>query len=150
MIKINFKNTIKAFKNTLKSQQGLTLIEILIVVTILASLVAILGNQVVKRLEASRVSQTKIQIAEIEKQLDLYNLDCYRYPTTEQGLEALIDAGATNCNNWNGPYMRALPKDAWNNEFDYYLDGSTPVIISYGADGREGGDGHDRDLSNLD
>src|SRR3954462_6639202 len=86
---------------------GMTLIEIMIVLAIIGTLMAVLGTGVVKQLDKSRVKNAKIQIREVQKQLGLYNTDCGQYPTTEQGLDALIKSPGEECPNWGpDPYMK--------------------------------------------
>lgn len=127
----------------------MTLIEIVIVVAILASLMAILGTQVTKRFQKAKVDQAKIQIGEISKALDMYYTDCLRYP---QSLDALIANESGSCSNWGPtPYIKknAL-KDPWGADFIYELQGSTYVLTSLGADQRDGGEGNDADISSED
>jgi general secretion pathway protein G len=131
-----------------RTQAGMTLIEIVIVVAILASLMAILGTQVTKRFQKAKVDQARIGIGELSKALDMYYTDCLRYP---QALQSLI-SNQENCGNW-GPasYTKAANlKDPWGNEFIYELRGSTFTLLSLGADGREGGEGNDADISSED
>ncbi len=135
--------------SVLQNQRGMTLIEIVIVVAILASLMAILGNQVVKRFQKAQANQAKIQIGELSKALDMYYTDCGHYPNGTQGLQALISDEGGGCANW-GPeaYVKKNNlKDPWGNEFMYQGDGNSYAIMSYGADGREGGEGNNKDIS---
>jgi general secretion pathway protein G len=132
------------------NQAGMTLIEIMIVLAIIGTLMAVLGQTVMGRLESSRVSNAKIQLREIQKQLDLYNADCGSYPTTEQGFDALIKSpGEEACPNWGPqPYLKKAPKDPWNNELIYESDGSAITVLkSLGKDRKEGGDGPGKDIS---
>ncbi|MCM2280628.1 MAG: type II secretion system major pseudopilin GspG [Bdellovibrionaceae bacterium] len=129
------------------NQAGMTLIEIMIVLAIVGGLMAVLGNNIMDRLKKSRVNTTQIHMKEIQKQLDMYNADCGSYPTTEQGLDALVKAPGDSCPNWGPePYMKKEPKDAWGKEYIYESDGATVSLKSLGADKREGGDNHDKDL----
>ena len=133
----------------LSNSRGMTLIEIIIVITILATLGAILGNRVIGARDRANVKQAKIQIADLGKFLDMYNLDCNRYPTTDEGLSALVEAGAPCAQT---PYMQMkIPPggllDPWGNPYVYTSDGSTYTIISYGADKKEGGSSFAADIS---
>jgi general secretion pathway protein G len=131
---------------TISNSRGMTLIEIVIVVAILASLMAVLGTTVNKRFQKAKVDQAKIQIGEISKALDMYYTDCLSYP---QSLESLLSNTGSSCSNWGPtPYIKknAL-KDPWGVEFIYELQGSTYVLTSLGADKREGGEANDADIS---
>jgi len=120
----------------IKNSRGMTLIEIMIVVTILASLGAILATQVVKQGEKAKLREAKIQIGEISKALDMYYTDCGHYPDSSQGLAALAPGGESTCTNWGPePYLKKLPMDPWNHPFDYTLDGGNYTITSHGRDG---------------
>ena len=139
------------FLKSIRNTRGMTLIEIIIVVTILAALVAMLGNRVADARRKSQVKEARIQIGEIRKSLDLYFTDCSKYPTTEEGLAALLPGGEQSCQNWGPePYMNKMPKDPWNNPFQYFNDNGKVVIISYGEGGREGGSGYAKDISSED
>jgi len=135
-------------KSTHKSnEQGMTLIEILIVLAIIASMMAFLVPGVTRQLDKSKVQETKIQIGQIMNALNLYYTDCGKFPSS---LEGLIQADS-DCPNWGPePYLKKAPKDAWNRPFQYSLDGNQYTIISLGADGREGGDGYAKDISSED
>lgn len=139
------------FTKAITDERGMTLIEIMIVIAIIAGLMAVLGNQATQMLNKSRVSNTKIQIKELGKQLEAYNLGCNSYPTTDQGLQALVQSPGESCPNWGPePYLKKVPKDSWSRNFLYESDGSTFVIRSLGKDGKEGGDGYAKDLSSED
>ncbi len=136
----------------LSNERGMTLIEIMIVVAIVAGLMAVLGSNVSKSFKESRVKQTKIQIVEIGKQLEAYNLTCGSYPTTEVGLKALVsNPGPEACPNWGPePYYKTVPKDQWSRDFIYESDGGTYLLKSLGEDRKDGGEGYAKDLSNQD
>jgi general secretion pathway protein G len=139
-------------KSRFANQAGMTLIEIMIVMAIIAGLMAVLGNTANEALQKSRYQNAKIQIKEISKSLEGYNLDCNSYPTSEQGFNALMTSpGADACPNW-GPnaYMKKLPKDPWGHPFIYESDGSTFTLMSYGRDGKLGGEGYNKDISSED
>lgn len=133
----------------MNNNRGMTLVEIVIVVAILAGLLAVLGNQVMSQFNKAKVNQAKIQIGEIGKALDMYYTDCGSYP---ESIQALLSSEGANCSNW-GPdaYIKKnVLMDPWNRQFTYYGDGTTYTITSLGADGREGGSGLDKDISSDD
>ena len=124
------------------AQAGFTLIEMLVVITIIGLIMALVAPRVLNYLSESKVKATKIQIASFESALDLYYLDAGQYPSSSQGLEALVqrpsDSGA-----WNGPYLKGgvVPEDPWGHSYVYRSPGEhgTYDIISYGVDGQQGG-----------
>ena len=137
-----------------KSAQGFSLIEIIIVITIIGLIVAWAANRVFGQGEKAKAGIAKSQMQDLIGALDLYKLDTGKFPTTQDGLKALMQApsGATN---WNGPYVRKAEqlKDAWNNDWVYRSPGgdNRPFeIVSLGADGQEGGDGANRDIKSWD
>ncbi len=131
----------------IRNNKGMTLIEIMIVLAILGGLIVILATQVTGKLKKAKIQQTKIQIAEYGKALDMYYTDCNHYPSTEEGLNALVQAPST-CSNWGpDPYIKKVNKDQWGNEFQYESQGNNYILRSFGSDGREGGSGDAADLS---
>ncbi len=133
---------------------GFTFIEILVVLVILALIAGIVGTQLLGEAEKAKADASRIQMKSLESALDLYRLHNSTYPTTEQGLEALIrppEVGRIP-KNWQGPYLNSnsVPTDGWDNPFVYSSDGKTVTIISLGADGLEGGTELDADISNQD
>jgi general secretion pathway protein G len=136
----------------LSNNRGMTLIEIVIVVAILASLMAVLGSKVNERYQKAKVNQAKIQIGELTKALDMYYTDCFRYPTEGEGLEALVSEDNASCSNWGpSPYIKkAALRDPWDREFIYESDGTSFTIISLGADGKEGGSKLGADITSDD
>ena len=134
------------------SQSGFTLIEIMIVLVILGGLMAILGKNIVSNLQKARTKEAYIQIKELSKNLDTYNLDCTQYPTTDQGLQALAqNPGSEACPNWGpDPYLKSIPKDPWGMPYKYESDGSKFVLKSFGKDKKPGGSGYDRDITSDD
>lgn len=134
----------------LKNKKGMTLLEIMIVLAILAGLIAVLATQVQSRLKKARINEARIQIAEYGKALDMFYTDCGFYPSSDQGLKALMEA-PSNCSNWGpDPYLRKLGKDPWNHDYIYESNGSSYKLKSYGSDGKEGGTGDGADISNED
>ncbi len=141
--------------NSRRFSRGFTLLEIMVVMVILGLLVAIVGPNVIDKLGEGKVGSTKIQLRNIGNALDFYKVDNYNYPSTEQGLEALVSkpSGFPEPKNWNpNGYMPSLPKDPWDNEFQYLSPGlSGPYdLYSLGSDGKEGGEGEDADISIWD
>jgi general secretion pathway protein G len=133
--------------------RGMTLIEILVVLVLLAVITGIVAGNFIGKGEKAKADATKIEIGQISQTLDLYKLELGRYPTTQEGLQALITA-PTGVSNWNGPYWKknSVPKDPWGNEYKYTSpasNGAPYEILSYGADGREGGEGPNKDISSL-
>lgn len=131
----------------LKNNRGMTLLEIMIVLVILGSLMAILATQVQGRLKSSKIKSAKIQIAEYGKALDMYFTDCNQYPSTEEGLGALVTA-PSSCSGWGpDPYLKKVNKDPWSGDFVYESTGNNYVLKSLGSDHREGGSGDAADIS---
>jgi len=130
-------------------QAGFTLLELLVVLGIIAMLAGIVGPQVMKHMGESKTKAAKVQIEDLSATLDMYKLDAGTYPTTEQGLQALIEAPDT-AKHWNGPYLSKakIPLDPWQNEYHYVSPGEHGRfdISSLGADGKEGGTGEDQDI----
>jgi general secretion pathway protein G len=136
-----------------RSQHGMTLIEILVVLTLIAIVMGIVGGNYLQRGEQAKSKAAKIEIEQIGQTLDLYKLEVGRYPTTQEGLQALITAPA-GVANWNGPYWKkgTLPKDPWGNDYKYVSPGQHGAydIISLGADGKEGGEGPNKDINSWE
>ena len=135
-----------------KRSRGFTLIEIMVVVVILAVLGALVVPKILENVDKARVTRAKSDIQAIETALDLYRLDNFKYPTTEQGLAALVkqpvDPSITNYRS--GGYLKSVPVDPWNNIYLYVspgTDGRDYDIVSYGRDGKPGGEGYDADIS---
>jgi general secretion pathway protein G len=134
------------------AQRGFTLIEIMVVVVILAVLGALVVPKILENVDKARVTRAASDIRAIQTALDLYRLDNFKYPTTEQGLQALVKqpADPTITNYRSGGYLNSLPKDPWNNPYQYLspgADGRDYDIITYGRDGKPGGEGYDADIS---
>lgn len=131
----------------IRNNKGMTLLEIMIVLVILGGLIAILATQVQGRLKKAKINQAKIQISEYGKALDMYFTDCNSYPTSDEGLQALVQA-PSSCSNWGpDPYLKKVNKDPWNKDFIYESTGNNYVLKSLGSDGREGGNGDAADIS---
>lgn len=134
---------------------GFTLIEVMVVVVILSILAAIVVPKIMDRPEQARVTKAKNDIRALEAALNLYRLDSMLYPTTDQGLEALVSkpSDAPEPKNWKeGGYLDRLPKDPWGNPYQYLNPGNNSEIDVYtlGRDGRPGGEGLDADIGNWD
>jgi general secretion pathway protein G len=131
-------------------QHGFTLIEIMVVVIILGILAAIVAPNVIGRIDDAQISKAKADLRNIESALKLYRMDNFNYPTTEQGLQALVTRPADpNIRNWKQNLER-LPEDPWGNPYQYLSPGNNGEIDVYtlGRDGRPGGEGVDADMGN--
>ena len=131
--------------------RGFTLVEIMVVVVILGILAALIVPRVIGRTDEARAAAAKQDVAAIMQALKLYRLDNGRYPTTEQGLAALVSRpqGQPAAANWK-QYLDRIPKDPWGNAYQYLSPGLRGEIdvFSYGADGTAGGEGIDGDIGN--
>jgi len=139
-------------RSELKRNAGMTLIEILVVLVLIGVVLGIVGGNFIGKGEKAKADAAKIEISQIGQTLDLYKLEIGRYPTTQEGLQALI-AAPSGVNNWNGPYWKrpTVPKDPWGNEYKYTSPAQNAPyeVVSLGADGKEGGEGPNRDLSSA-
>lgn len=129
--------------------RGFTLIELMVVLVIIATLAALIVPNVMGRADDARVTAAKTDMASLHQALKLYRIDHMRYPTAEQGLQALVEKPSTAPipSQWK-PYVSKLPKDPWGQPYLYLNPGivNEVDIMSYGADGQKGGEGHDADL----
>jgi len=134
-------------------QAGFTLLELLVVLGIIAMLAGIVGPQVMKHMGESKTKAAKVQIEDLAASLDMYKLDLGKYPTSEQGLEALITA-PEGAKRWNGPYLRKskVPLDPWQQPYRYLYPGVHGKfdLATFGADDKEGGDGEDQDVTSWE
>ncbi len=133
-----------------KREAGFTLVEMLVVITIIALIMSLVGPRVLNYLSESKVKAAKIQIQSFTSALDLMYLDTGRYPTSAEGLEALVKP-ANGMGGWNGPYLKggAVPNDPWGKPYLYRSPAERSVyeIMSYGSDGQEGGTGTAADIT---
>ena len=132
---------------------GFTLIEIMVVVVILGILAALVAPNVIRRVDDARITKAQQDIRADETALNLYRMDNFRYPTTEQGLQALVKRPADpNIRNWKeGGYIDGMKKDPWGNEYAYISPGTRGGeydLYTLGADGQPGGEGPDADIGN--
>lgn len=139
----------------IRRHRGFTLIEIMIVVVIIGLLSALVGPRLIGQSDDAKRKTTATQIAQLEQVLGLFHLDNGFYPTTDQGLEALVKEPAMPpepLNYKKGGYMKKVPKDAWGREFVYECPGEHGDfdIISYGSDGKEGGEDSAADIKNWE
>lgn len=139
----------KSIPYTIRGNGGFTLVELLVVLAILGLLVGLVGPRVLGVLGGANTKTARIQIKELAGALDIYRIDVGRYPSTDQGLEALVEA-PSGAKNWNGPYLQnsKVPDDPWGFEYQYSAPGEHGSfdLWSLGADNREGGDGEDQDI----
>jgi general secretion pathway protein G len=143
-------STCKLGRRLQHTADGFTLVEMLVVLTIIGLIMALIGPRVLGYLAESRVKAARLQIESFSSSLDLFYLDTGRYPTTAEGLEALARRPA-DVTVWNGPYLNGgrVPLDPWGNAYQYRspVDNDPPYeIVSFGSDGREGGTGDAADI----
>jgi general secretion pathway protein G len=131
-------------------QEGFTLVEMLVVITIIGLIMGLIGPRVLNYLSESRVKAAKIQLQSFASALDLFYLDAGRFPSTAEGLTALVQR-TPGIAAWNGPYLKggSVPTDPWNHTYVYRAPGEHGPydIVSYGSDGQEGGSGTAADIS---
>lgn len=139
------------------SRAGFTLIEILVVITVISVLAALVAPNVFRHVGTAKDAAARSQIEMLGAALDAYRLDTGRYPTTEQGLAALWEEPVVEPRptNWRGPYLRRpVPLDPWSNPYVYVSPGAVNPnsydLMSYGADGQRGGEGENTDIVSWD
>jgi general secretion pathway protein G len=135
--------------------RGFTLIEIMVVVVILAILGTLVAPQILGRIDEARVTKARNDLRLYESALDLYRMDNFKYPTTDQGLQALVTKpNDPNLKNYRPEgYVKQLQKDPWGHDYIYVSPGSNGQpydLLSYGADGQPGGTGNDADINLRD
>ncbi len=131
-------------------QAGFTLVEMLVVITIIGLIMGLIGPRVLNYLSELRVKAAKIQLQSFSSALDLFYLDAGRFPSAAEGLAALVQR-TPGVTSWNGPYLKGgnVPSDPWNHSYLYRTPGEHGPydIVSYGSDGQEGGSGTAADIS---
>ena len=144
------------FSRDIRNNSGFTLIELMVVIVILGILAGLIVPRIMGRPEEAKILKAKIQIESLETAMKLYKLDTGYYPTTEQGLQALVQApGTGGAKKWRqGGYLEKgrVPKDPWGNDFIYLSPGTQGDydIISLAADGVEGGEGKNADINSWE
>jgi general secretion pathway protein G len=135
-----------------RGEEGFTLVEMLVVITIIGMIMALVGPRVLNYLSESRVKAAKIQIQSFSSALDLFYLDAGRFPTSSEGLGALVRP-VSGVGSWNGPYLKGgnVPNDPWGNPYVYKqpAERAPYEIRSFGSDGQEGGTGTSADLTSA-
>jgi general secretion pathway protein G len=135
-----------------REEKGFTLIELLVVMVIVGLLAALVGPKLFPKLGKGKQAAAKAQIELLGQALDQFRLDTGRYPTTQEGLNALV-ANPTGIENWDGPYLKkALPNDPWGKAYNYQCPGTHGEydLFSYGRDGAPGGEGEDKDVASWE
>ena len=130
------------------NERGITLIELVVVMVIIGLFATLVGQQVFNKVGKARTTEAKAQVQEFESVLDMFRLDVGRYPSTDEGLQAL-QVKPSGVENWDGPYLkREIPLDPWGKAYIYKSPGQHGEydLLSYGKDGQEGGDGEAADV----
>jgi general secretion pathway protein G len=133
----------------MESQAGFTLIEIMVVVFILGLLVTLVAPRIIGRTDQARQTKAQADIKAIEEAMHLFKLDNGFYPSSAEGIAALVSPPPRARNFNPDGYLGSVPRDPWGNEYVYMSDGRNVIIRSFGADGVEGGDGTNADIDNL-
>jgi general secretion pathway protein G len=144
----------RAIKPPLRvNEQGFTLLEIMVVVVIIGLLVAAVAPQFIRQIDTAEINRAKQDLRSIETSLNLYRLDNFRYPSTSEGLDALVtNPGENVAPNWK-QYLREIPLDPWQQPYHYASPGQRGGdfdVFTYGADRQEGGEGVNADIGNWD
>jgi len=141
-------------KKTRTNEAGFSLIELMIVIGIMGLLIGIVAPKLMGKFDQAKVETTRIQMKQISSTLKSYRLDCGQYPTTDQGLDVLVNkpSSGPECKNYApGGYMdKKVPKDAWDMDYLYTSDGTTFEIKSTGADKKPGGTDYNADITVTD
>jgi len=135
-----------------KYQRGFTLVELLVVLVILGLLAGLVGPTVLNQLGGAKSKTARVQIADLEQAAELFKLDVGRFPSSDEGLGALVNKPGS-APGWNGPYLKkSMPNDPWGNPYRYASPGRQGAIdiYSYGADGVAGGEGENADIGNWE
>lgn len=138
-------------QNSIRNRKGFTLIELLVVMVILGMLAALVGPQIFGKVGKGKQSAARTQIEMLGQALDSYRLDVGRYPTTSEGLNALV--ANPGVQGWDGSYLKkAVPNDPWQKPYQYQSPGSHGDydLFSYGADGAAGGEGENKDVNSWE
>ena len=144
---------ITPMRHTRARQTGFTLLEIMVVVVIIGLLAAIVAPNLIGNIDTAEANAAKSELGQIRTQLDIYRMDNYRYPSTTEGLEALVDNPGENVAPQWRQYLNKLPDDPWGRPYEYRSpgQGGAPFdLFTLGRDGREGGEGVDADISVAD
>lgn len=146
-----FRKLDRILKSTKSSEDGYTLLELLVVLAILALILGIAVPAIIGQFSKAKVETAKIQVSSLAANLEFFYLDVGRYPTDEEGLQVLVDPPA-NARGWNGPYIRQRSSlmDPWGTPYLYKSSTDEPKffeVYSLGADGKPGGEGENRDIS---
>jgi general secretion pathway protein G len=150
---MSINSNIRESNKGLRHSRGFTLIEIMVVVIIIGLLAAVIVPEVIHRVDDARVAKAKQDIQALETALTMFRLDNSKYPTTEQGLQALVQQPTDpSIRHWRpGGYLQHVSKDPWGNDYQYASPGQHIKdydLFSLGADGQPGGDGNDADIGN--
>ena len=148
------ESMMKKYLTGTASERGFSLIELMIVIAILGLLIGFVGPKLIASFDKAKVETTRMQMKQLASTLKTYRLDCGQYPTTDQGLDALVSkpSAGSECKNYApGGYLeKKVPKDAWDMDFLYNSDGNTFEIKSMGADKKEGGADYNADITATD
>jgi len=149
------RRTRRPSASTARRQGGFTLLEVIIVIVIIGLLATVVVQNLAGEVDKARVTKAQADVRALESALNMYKLDNFRFPSTEQGLRALTERpnSAPEARNWrNGGYVTSLPQDPWGNPYQFLSPGQhgTIDVFSLGADGKAGGEGDDADIGNWD
>jgi len=141
----------RVLQHAKRKERGFTLIELLVVLAILAMLAGLVGPRVMNQLGGAKSKTAALQISDFEQGVEMYKLDVGRFPSTDEGLEALVSQ-PSNATGWNGPYLRKsqIPQDPWGRDYNYRMPGQHGDfdIFTLGEDNAPGGSGESADITN--